>query len=76
MTTISGNSFIGGQWVEPAGPEFQSFNPYTGESFNTFRSCGAREVGMALEAAVEAWRLMRRMALAAGPLVVLLLLVL
>lgn len=61
MTTISGKSLIAGRWVEPAGPQFQSFNPYTGESFNAYRSCGAKEVGTAMEAAQAAWQGMRGM---------------
>jgi NADP-dependent aldehyde dehydrogenase len=61
MTTISGKSFIAGQWVKPAGATFHSFNPYTGQSFNAFDSCGPAEVEAALDAAVEAWGETRRM---------------
>jgi NADP-dependent aldehyde dehydrogenase len=61
MTKISGKSLIDGRWIEPHGPEFTSFNPCTGESFNAFLSCGAAEVDAALAAASEAWRVMRRM---------------
>lgn len=61
MTTISGKSLINGQWIEPAGATFQSFNPYTGDSFNLFHSCGAQEVDGALKGAVAAWKKMRQM---------------
>lgn len=53
--TITGKSLLAGQWVEPAGKTFRSFNPYTGESFNAFRSCGPAEVDAALAAASAAY---------------------
>lgn len=61
MTIISGKSFINGQWIEPAGQTFHSFNPYTGNSFNVFHSCGAQEVDAALQGAVVAWKEMRQL---------------
>mgnify|MGYP001544571765 CR=1 FL=1 len=61
MTTITGQSFIAGQWVSPAGKVFHSFNPYTGETFNSFNSCGADEVDAALAAARQAYGEMRAM---------------
>ena len=61
MTTITGKSFIAGQWVSPAGKVFHSFNPYTGESFNSFNSCGPDEVDAALAAARRAYVEMRNM---------------
>ena len=48
MTDITGKSLVAGAWVMPAGDEFQSFNPATQESFNSFRSSGADEVAAAV----------------------------
>ena len=56
---ITGRSFVAGQWLEPAGDVFQSFNPRTGEAFNHFRECTEREVDDALLAAKRAWQRMR-----------------
>lgn len=59
MTIITGKSFIAGQWVSPAGKVFHSFNPYTGEASNSFKSCGAGEADAALAAARQAYAEMR-----------------
>lgn len=61
MTTMTGKSFIAGEWVNPAGKTFHSFNPYTGESFNAFGSCGADEADAALVAAQQAYAEMRNL---------------
>ena len=61
MTTMTGKSFIAGEWLTPGGKTFHSFNPYTGETFNAFNSCGAAEVDVALAAAAEAYQHMRQM---------------
>lgn len=61
MTNITGKSYIAGQWVDPAGKAFQSFNPYTGEAFNSFNSCEADEVDAALTSARQAYAEMRTM---------------
>ena len=61
MTEASGKSLVAGHWVMPEGAVFHSVNPRTGTSFNTFRSCGSREVEEALAGAVEAWQAMRRL---------------
>lgn len=59
MSSITGKSFVAGQWVTPAGRVFQSFNPCSGESFNHFHECTEREVDTALQAASEAWQQLR-----------------
>ena len=61
MTTMTGKSLIAGEWLTPGGKTFHSFNPYTGETFNAFNSCGAAEVDVALAAAAEAYQHMRQM---------------
>lgn len=61
MTSISGQSLVAGEWLMPAGAEFKSFNPYTGEYFNSFRSCGDEEIEQAMAAASEACQAMRGM---------------
>jgi len=61
MTEITGKSLIAGQWSMPGGESFQSFNPTSGKSFNSFRSCGKKEVDTALAAAIKAYREMRKL---------------
>ena len=61
MSDITGKSFVAGEWVSPAGKSFQSFNPYTQESFNEFTSCGAEEISSATSAAAKAFQQMRNM---------------
>jgi NADP-dependent aldehyde dehydrogenase len=56
---ITGKSFVAGQWVQPAGGVFQSFNPRNGETFNRFTDCGPAEVDAALQAAAAAALAMR-----------------
>lgn len=45
----------------PDGRTFQSYNPYTGEAFNAFASCGAAEVEIALTAARQGYSEMRQL---------------
>ncbi len=61
MTDTTGRSFVAGEWLTPAGAEFQSFNPRTSAAFNSFTSCGDAEVDTAVAAAVDAYKQMRRM---------------
>ncbi|MEE4217620.1 MAG: aldehyde dehydrogenase (NADP(+)) [Xanthomonadales bacterium] len=61
MTEITGKSLISGRWLMPGGDRFQSFNPYSGERFNSFRGCGKIEVDAALAAAAQAYRDMQKM---------------
>jgi NADP-dependent aldehyde dehydrogenase len=61
MKEITGRSLVAGKWLMPTGAEFKSFNPYSGEHFNAFRSCGNAEIGQATTAAAEAYQVMRGM---------------
>ncbi len=61
MVDVTGKSYIAGQWVEPTGTAFQSFNPYTKESMFSFATCGQNEINNAVTAAEEAYQAMRKL---------------
>ncbi len=61
MISISGQSYIAGNWVSPRGELFQSFNPYKNEPFFKFGSCGINEIEQAAKAAESAFQLMRNL---------------
>jgi len=61
MISITGQSFIAGQWVTPEGENFQSFNPYEKTSMYAFSSSGAVEVEQACQAAEQAFQQYRKL---------------
>jgi len=61
MIEITGRSYIAGQWVNPAGDTFQSFNPYNKESMYSFASCGSDEIEQAARAAENAFQKLRKL---------------
>lgn len=61
MIEITGQSFIAGTWVKPAGESFQSFNPYNMESMYNFASCGSDEIEQAAKAAESAFQQYRNL---------------
>jgi len=61
MISITGQSFIAGQWLRPKGDSFQSFNPYESVSMYDFSSCGPKEVEQACRAAESAFQDYRRL---------------
>jgi len=56
MISITGQSFIAGQWVRPRGATFQSFNPYEKVDMYDFSSCGRKEIEQACRAAESAFQ--------------------
>lgn len=61
MISISGQSFIAGQWVRPQGKSFQSFNPYEKVSMYDFSSCGDTEIEQSCRAAAHAFQVYRKL---------------
>ena len=61
MLTVTGQSYIAGNWVIPRGLKFQSFNPYTKETMYGFTSCGADEIKQATNAASQAFQVYRNL---------------
>ena len=61
MIEITGQSYIAGNWVAPAGATFQSFNPYSKEHMYSFASCGAVEIEQAAGAAAGAFQQYRNL---------------
>lgn len=61
MTTISGHSYVAGEWVAPNGAAFHPVDPRSGETGHAFASCGAKEVDRAMAAAEQAYAHMRRL---------------
>ncbi len=61
MIELTGQSYVAGQWVTPAGKAFQSFNPRTQESMNNFNSCGTAELEQALQKANVAYQAYRKL---------------
>ncbi len=61
MITITGQSFIAGQWVSPQGESFKSFNPYEKVSMYNFSSCGPAEIERACQAAEKAFQQYRKL---------------
>ncbi|MBT8056580.1 MAG: hypothetical protein KJO72_06525, partial [Gammaproteobacteria bacterium] len=59
MTTISGHSYIAGEWVTPGGAAFYSLDPRDEAPGQGFRSCEKMEVDRALTAAERAYTHMR-----------------
>lgn len=61
MIEITGQSYIAGNWVIPAGVTFQSFNPSNKESMYSFASCGPNEIVQATGAAESAFQAYRNL---------------
>ena len=61
MIDISGQSYIAGNWVSPAGEAFQSFNPYKNDTMFSFASCGKQEVDEAANAAERVFQVIRNL---------------
>lgn len=59
MIEITGQSYIAGKWITPAGDTFRSFNPYNKESMYSFASCGVDEIEQATRAAKSAFQTYR-----------------
>ena len=59
MSELTGQSYIAGSWVSPAGKEFKSFNPKTLEEMRTFKSCGPDEIKKALTESEKAFQIYR-----------------
>lgn len=60
MIKLHQTSYIAGDWVSPDGAEFQSKNPATGETLQTYRSCGPAETEAAMAAAHASFAEYRR----------------
>ena len=61
MIEITGQSYIAGNWITPAGDTFESFNPYNKESMYSFASCGPNEIEQATRAAESAFQTYRNL---------------
>ena len=61
MIKITGQSYIAGNWVSPAGKTFQSFNPYKKETMYSFASCGPGEIELAARRAERAFQTYRNL---------------
>jgi len=61
MISITGQSFIAGQWVRPQGEIFESFNPYEKVYMYDFSSCGRKEIEQACRAAESAFQDYRKL---------------
>ena len=61
MIEITGQSYIAGNWITPAGDTFQSFNPCNKESMYSFTSCGPDEIEQATGAAEGAFQAYRKL---------------
>ncbi|WNJ18446.1 aldehyde dehydrogenase (NADP(+)) [Pontibacter sp. G13] len=57
--SITGASFLAGEWIMPAGETFSSFDPKEEVKFGQFGSCGPDEVQSAVHAAAEAFQVTR-----------------
>ncbi len=61
MINISGQSLVAGQWITPNGASFSSINPRTGESGESFSTCGSSEIDLAVSKATEDFQSIRRL---------------
>ncbi|MFY0686376.1 MAG: aldehyde dehydrogenase (NADP(+)) [Cyclobacteriaceae bacterium] len=56
---ITGRSYLAGTWISPEGKSFTSIDPRTKSPFNSFTSCGIKEVEMAAHEAISAYHVYR-----------------